>query len=269
VPGSPSSPAPAGIAATASLLLCDGFRVESLIYFDFWASQSSSLRKRDTTHQRRGLTETWLTEYKSGMKALAINGSPRKGGNTENLLKQVLAPLAAAGWETELIQLGGKEVHGCKACYHCFDTKDKQCSQKDDLFNQCLDKMVAADAIILGSPTYFTDVSAEMKALLDRAGLVALANGGLFRGKIGAAVVAVRRGGGTHAFDTINHMFLMSGAIVPGSTYWNLGFGLEKGDVARDDEAARNMADLGGTIAWLGKAIHEHAKSRPAAWVRE
>jgi len=203
------------------------------------------------------------------MKAVAINGSPRKGGNTENLLKQVLAPLASAGWETEFIQLGGKEIHGCKACYRCFDIKDQQCSQKDDFFNHCMAKMVAADAIILGSPTYFTDVSAEMKALLDRAGLVALANGGLFRGKIGAAVVAVRRGGGTHAFDTINHMFLMSGAIVPGSTYWNLGFGLEKGDVAKDDEAARNMADLGRTIAWLGKAIHEHAESRPIAFVRE
>ena len=137
------------------------------------------------------------------------------------------------------------------------------------MFNRCFERMVAADAMILGSPTYFTDVSAEMKALLDRAGLVALANGGLFRGKIGAAVVAVRRGGGTHAFDTMNHMFLMSGAIVPGSTYWNLGFGREKGEVARDDEAARNMADLGQTIAWLGEAIHLHARQRPAALVRE
>jgi len=100
-------------------------------------------------------------------------------------------------------------------------------------------------------------VSAEMKALLDRAGLVAVANGGLFRRKIGAAVVAVRRGGGTHAFDTINHMFLMSGAIVPGSIYWNLGFGLDKGDVKNDEEGLRNMADLGQTIAWLGKAIHQ------------
>ncbi len=129
--------------------------------------------------------------------------------------------------------------------------------------------MAAADAIILGSPTYFSDVSAEMKALTDRAGLVALANGGLFRGKIGAAVVAVRRGGGTHAYDTMNHMFLMSGAIVPGSTYWNLGFGREKGEVAKDDEAARNMNDLGQTIAWLGEAIRQHPTKRPAVLVRE
>jgi multimeric flavodoxin WrbA len=107
-----------------------------------------------------------------------------------------------------------------------------------------------------------------MKALLDRAGLVAVANGGLLRGKIGAAVVAVRRGGGTHAFDTMNHMLLMSGVIVPGSTYWNLGFGLDKGDVAKDDEAARNMKDLGETIAWLGEALR-HAPKRAPVFVRE
>ncbi len=184
-------------------------------------------------------------------------------------MKKVLAALAEAGWETEFIQLGGTPIRGCQACYVCFDRKDSECSQKDEFFNQCFQKMVAADAILLGSPTYFTDVSAEMKALLDRAGLVALANGGLFRGKIGAAVVAVRRGGGTHAFDTMNHMFLMSGAIVPGSTYWNLGFGREKGQVANDDEAARNMIDLGQTIAWLGEAIQHHPRKRPATLVRE
>jgi multimeric flavodoxin WrbA len=203
------------------------------------------------------------------MKAVAINGSPRKGGNTEILLKKALAPLAAGGWETEFIQLGGRPIRGCQACYRCFDLKNSRCSQKDEIFNECFAKMAAADAIILGSPTYFTDVSAEMKALLDRAGLVALANGGLFRGKVGAAVVAVRRGGGTHAFDTMNHMFLMSGVIVPGSTYWNLGFGREKGEVSKDDEAARNMKDLGQTIAWLGEAIHQHAGKRPAALVGE
>jgi multimeric flavodoxin WrbA len=203
------------------------------------------------------------------MKVIAINGSPRKGGNTELLLKQVLAPLAQAGWNTEFIQLGGKPIRGCQACYQCFKKKNARCGQKDEFFNQCMEKMVAADAIVLGSPTYFTDVSAEMKALLDRSGLVAVANGGLFRGKIGASVVAVRRGGGTHAFDTMNHMFLMSGVIVPGSTYWNLGFGLDKGEVAKDEEAARNMKDLGQTIAWLGKAIHEHADTRPTAVVHE
>jgi multimeric flavodoxin WrbA len=206
------------------------------------------------------------------MKALAINGSPRKGGNTEILLRKALEPLAQAGWETELIQVGGTAIRGCRACYACFKTKDSHCGQNDDVFNEFMEKMIRADAVLLGSPTYFSDVSAEMKALLDRAGLVAIANGVLFRKKIGAAVVAVRRGGGIHAFDTINHMFLMSGAIVPGSTYWNLGFGLDKGEVQKDDEGLRNMTDLGQTIAWLGQAIrlsgvsleHEHVMTEPA-----
>ncbi len=203
------------------------------------------------------------------MKAVAINGSPRSRGNTEMLLGKVLEPLTKAGWETEIVQLGGKKIRGCTACYRCFGAKDARCSVKTDVFNDCFEKMLSADAIILGSPTYFTDVTAEMKALLDRAGLVSVANGGLLRGKIGASVVAVRRGGATHAFDTMNHMLLMSGAIIPGSTYWNMGFGLEKGEVANDAEGLRNMKDLGTTIAWLGKAMKAHMKSYPKGAVAE
>ncbi|MCA1986046.1 MAG: flavodoxin family protein [Desulfovibrio sp.] len=188
------------------------------------------------------------------MRALAINGSPRKGGNTELLLKAVLAPLDEAGWETELVRVGGQPVRGCIACGKCFENQDNRCSVNTDMFNEVMDKMVAADALILGSPTYFTDVTAELKAVLDRSGFVSFANGGLFRGKIGAAVVAVRRGGGTHVFDTINHMFLMSEMLVPGSTYWNLGYGLNRGEAASDAEGLRNMQHLGKAIAWLGKA---------------
>lgn len=197
------------------------------------------------------------------MKAVAVNGSPRKGGNTETMLEKVLEPLKAAGWETELIQVGGKNIRGCLACFKCFENKDLRCSAKNDIFNDCMEKLLEADAVILGSPTYFTDVSSEMKALLDRAGLVALANERAFCGKIGAAVVAVRRGGGTHVFDTINHMFLMSGMIIPGSTYWNLGFGLDKGQVQNDEEGLKNMTNLGETIAWLGKAIKPNLADYP------
>ena len=189
------------------------------------------------------------------MKAIFINGSPRKGGNTEILLGKVMEPVRAAGWETELIRVGGKNIHGCIACYKCFENKDGKCAVTGDLFNDTMAKLLEADAMIFGSPTYFTDVSAELKALIDRAGLVALANDRAFHGKIGAAVVAVRRGGGTHVFDTINHMFLMSGMIVPGSIYWNIGMGLDKGDVLKDAEALRNMENLGATVAWLGEAI--------------
>ena len=197
------------------------------------------------------------------MYALAVNGSPRRGGNTEILLKKVLEPLDNNGWETEFIQLGGKNIRGCLACFKCAENQDQQCVIKNDIFNDIFAKMVKADAIILGSPTYFTDVSAEMKALLDRAGFVAIQNGRLFRGKIGAAVVAVRRGGATHVYDTINHMYLMSQMIVPGSTYWNFGIGLDKGDVHNDEEGLNNMRHLGESIDWLGKAIAPHMDKCP------
>lgn len=197
------------------------------------------------------------------MKAIAINGSPRAGGNTELMLKKVLEPLEAAGWSTEYLRIGGKQVWGCHACMVCVERRNRRCVIDDDVVNDYLEKMYEADAIILGSPTYFADVTAELKALIDRAGFVALANGGAFSGKIGAAVVAVRRGGGTHVFDSINHMFLISSMIVPGSLYWNLGVGLHKGEVLGDDEALRNMNHLGQTIAWLGKAIGTAAHTTP------
>lgn len=199
------------------------------------------------------------------MYALAVNGSPRKKGNTEILLRAVLAPLAEAGWETELEQIGGKLIRGCLACGKCFETQDRQCSNKDDAFNAVMAKMIRADAIILGSPTYFTDVSAEIKALIDRSGFVAMANGRLFAGKIGAAVVAVRRGGATHVFDSINHLFFISQMLVPGSTYWNMGYGLNKGEVEGDGEGLANMAHLGRAIAWLGKAVAPHLADYPVA----
>lgn len=197
------------------------------------------------------------------MKALAINGSPRKNGNTKQLLEMVLDPLSEAGWETELYQLGGKPIAGCKGCWTCAKTKNFECSTKNDAFEEVFPKMLEADAIIIGSPTYFTNVTAEVKALIDRSGVVALCNKSAFHGKIGAAVVAVRRGGGTQVQDMINHMFLMSQMVVPGSTYWNLGMGLDEGDVQKDDEGIRNMNHLGRMIDWLGKSIAPHIDSFP------
>jgi len=131
-------------------------------------------------------------ESGSAMYALAVNGSPRKGGNTETLLKAVLAPLSAAGWETELVQVGGKKIEGCKACYKCWDNKDLQCACTKDIFNDLMAKVVIADALIYGSPTYFTDVSAEMKAFIDRSGMVGLANGRALRGKAESTIPPAR-----------------------------------------------------------------------------
>jgi multimeric flavodoxin WrbA len=190
------------------------------------------------------------------MKVLAVNGSARRDGNTAILVRRVLAEVEAEGIETELVQLAGASLRGCTACYRCFKNKDRRCAVTDDAANGLIAKMLEADGIILASPTYFADVTAELKALIDRAGLVAKANADMFCRKVGAAVVAVRRGGEIHAFDTINHFFLISQMIVPGSIYWNMGFGLEKGDVERDDEGLRTMVTLGKNMAWLLKKIH-------------
>ncbi len=198
------------------------------------------------------------------MKVLALNGSPRKNGNTATLLEKVLSPLIEAGWETEIVQIGGQKIQGCRGCLKCAEKKNRRCVFDNDILNGVLEKMLAADAMILGTPCYFTDMSAEMKALVDRAGFVAFVNGGLFQGKIGAAVVAAGRGGATHAFDSINHMFLMSRMIVPGSTYWNMGYGSNEKDVLNDSYGMENMNHLGRTIAWLGKATAPHLASFPA-----
>jgi multimeric flavodoxin WrbA len=190
------------------------------------------------------------------MKVIAFNGSPRKDGNTAILINYVLGELKKERIETELYQLGGKKIRGCTACYKCFENQDQRCAVNDDILNGCIEKMIAAHGIILGSPTYFTDVTAETKALIDRAGLVAKANGDMLKRKVGAAVVAVRRAGSTHVFDSINHLFFISQMIVPGSIYWNMGIGLEKGDVEKDEEGVRTMKTLGQNMAWLLEKIH-------------
>lgn len=197
------------------------------------------------------------------MYALAVNGSPRKGGNTESLLQEVLSELKNSGWETELVKVGGTAIRGCIACNKCFENKDNECSVKKDNFNEIFAKILKADAIVLGSPTYFAAVSADLKALIERAGYVAYANDHAFSGKIGAAVVAVRRGGATHVYDTINHMFQMSRMIIPCSTYWNFGFGMDKGEVEKDEEGIANMRHLGKAIDWLGKSIVPNISSYP------
>lgn len=186
------------------------------------------------------------------MKVIAFNGSPRKDGNTHHLIQHVFKALKKEGIETAEIQVGGNLIHGCKACGQCHQKKDGRCVQ-DDIVNSWIDKMRTVDGIILASPTYFTDVTPELKALIDRSGFVARANDGFLKRKVGAAVVAVRRAGAVHVFDTINHFFLIQQMIIPGSCYWNMGFGREKGEVENDEEGIRTMTILGENMAWLLK----------------
>ena len=190
------------------------------------------------------------------MKVVAFNGSPRKDGNTVTLIKHVLDELEKEGIETEIVQIGGKSIHGCTACGKCVENKDRKCIIDKDIVNDCIEKMLEADGIILGSPTYFADLTPELKALIDRAGFVAGANGGLLRHKVGAAIVAVRRAGSIHVFDSINHLFTISQMIIPGSSYWNIGMGLDEGNVDRDDEGIQTMHTLGQNMAWLLKKLN-------------
>lgn len=189
------------------------------------------------------------------MKVVAFNGSPRKGGNTDQSLQVVLGELQREGIETELIQLGGKNIRGCIACYKCFENKDKECSIKSDDLNNYFNKMIEADGIIIGSPVYFSNVTSEVKALIDRAGLVARANDNLLKRKVGASVIAVRRAGATFAFSAINFFFLIQEMIVPGSIYWNLAIGREPGEIQKDEEGIKTFKALGQNMAWLLKKI--------------
>ena len=190
------------------------------------------------------------------MKVVAFNGSARKGGNTSILIQHAFAALNETGIETEEISLAGKQIRGCTACYKCFTNKDKRCVLKNDCINDAVAKMEAADGIILASPTYFADMTAEMKALIDRCGMVSRANGDLFRRKAGAAIVAVRRAGAINVFDSINHFFLIGQMIVPGSIYWNVGIGREIGDVRQDEEGLKTMQVLGENMGWLLTALN-------------
>ena len=189
------------------------------------------------------------------MRVVAINGSPRKQGNTDLLLRTVLEPFTKAGADIEFVELAGHAIRGCTACYICFHKQNGKCILAKDLVNDCIAKMAAADVILLGSPNYFTDVTSEMKALIDRCGMVGRANGNLFRRKLGAAVVASGRAGAIHAFDTMNHFFLINQMVIIGSTYLNIGLGQEKGDVADDQDGLEAMRQLGDNMLWILKKL--------------
>ena len=187
------------------------------------------------------------------MKVVAFNGSPRKDGNTTILINHVFRELEKEGIETELVQLSGREIRGCIACYKCFENKDQHCAVKDDIANECIEKMIQSEGILLGSPVYFTDVTSEMKALIDRSGFVSLANGGLYKNKVSAAVVAVRRSGAIHTFNTMTHFFLAGQMILIGR---GIGVGRNKGEVEKDEEGIQSVKVLGQRMAWLLKKIY-------------
>lgn len=195
--------------------------------------------------------ELFLNERIEVMKVVGISGSSRKNGNTAIIIKTIFEELSKVGIETELIQLADIDIQPCRACFACKGKRN--CVFKNDGFSDVFNRMVDADGIILGSPVYSADVSSKMKAFLDRGGVVVATNPGLLKHKTGASVAAVRRAGGVTAVDTMNHFMLNKEMIVVGSTYWNMVYGREIGDVMNDEEGIANMRNLGQNMAWLLK----------------
>lgn len=188
------------------------------------------------------------------MKVFGINGSARKDGNTALIIGKVFDELNMEGIATELIQLADYDIHPCRGCFACKGRFN--CAMVNDGFAEIFSRIVEADGLVLGSPVYSADVSAKMKAFLERGGVVVASNPGLLRHKVGASVAAVRRGGGMTTIDTMNHFMLNKEMIVVGSTYWNMVYGKNAGDVLNDDEGLSNMRNLGQNMAWLLKTMN-------------
>lgn len=191
------------------------------------------------------------------MKVLAINGSARKDGNTAILINTVFEELHKAGIETEMVQLSGKIIEPCKVCLACGGRRN--CAHNKDIFQEIFKKMTQADGIILGSPVYAANISANMQAFLERASVVTdmNRNENLFQYKVGAAVTAARRGGALTTLDAMNHFFMLQNMFVVGSSYWAFGYGQMPGDVQKDEEGLDTMRNLGRNMAYLLKALEE------------
>lgn len=190
------------------------------------------------------------------MKVLALNGSPKKKGNTAHAIGIVLNELNAAGIETEMMQLGGSKVFGCLNCDACIKNKDLRCVRKDNM-NEFIKKTHEVDGIIIGSPTYMSNVTSEVKAYIDRCGYVDRANDGtILRGKVGAPVVTMARSGGTFTYSAINFFFGISEMIIPSSSYWNLAIGYAPGEAANDAMGMETLRVLGKNMADLMHGLH-------------
>lgn len=187
------------------------------------------------------------------MLVTAFNGSPRKNGNTARMVETVFTELRAEGIETRLVQIGGNRVHGCIGCLKCRELK--RCIFTDDPVNEWIEAMAASDGIILASPTYFANVTTEMKALIDRSGYV-LRGQGILNRKVGAPVVVARRGGAMQTWNALMAFFGIMGMVVPMSSYWGMGYGLAEGEVENDAEGMGTMRTLGQNMAFVLKKLH-------------
>ncbi len=195
------------------------------------------------------------------LKVVAVNGSPRKEGNSFHALTGVGRQLQEHNIDFEILHIGNQMVRGCLACGICAKNRDEKCSITNDPVNESIQQLKAADGIILASPVYYAGIAGTMKCFLDRVFYVAGSNGGLFRQKVAAAVVAVRRTGGSSTFDSLNHYLTYSEMILATSNYWNITHGRTPGEVLQDAEGVQIMDLLGKNMAWLLK-MREQTKAQ-------
>lgn len=198
------------------------------------------------------------------MKVIAINGSPNKQGNTWHALSIIGNKLEEQGIEFEILHVGNKTISGCLACGKCRKTLDEKCSITTDIVNDYIQIMKSADGLIIASPVHYSGISGTMKSFLDRAFYVAGINGGLFRHKVGAAIVAVRRTGGSSTFDSLNHFLNYSEMLIATSNYWNVIHGRIPGEVIKDEEGVQIMEVLSNNMAWMLKMVNQTKETIPA-----
>ena len=189
------------------------------------------------------------------VRIIGIAGSPRKDGNTELLVKEALSAAESEGAKTELVSLAGKTITPCDGCRTC--RKTKKCHIRNDDLPPIFKKMLRADGIILASPVYFGSATPQIKALIDRAGYLGGSMGRVFENKVGGPIVVARRAGQNFTFAQLMFFFMITGMIVPGSTYWNIAFGREKGEAQKDDEGIRTVRNFGRRVAWLAKKLSQ------------
>jgi len=190
------------------------------------------------------------------MKVVAINGSPKNNGNTAQLIDTITQELAKENISTEVLHIGNKTIRGCFGCGACAKNQDERCVAKDDEYvNECIQKMKEADGILIGTPVHWAGIAGTMKSFLDRAFYVSSANGNLFRHKVGASIVAVRRSGGVSTFDAMNHYLNYAEMILPTSNYWNVAHGRVPGEVHEDFEGIQIARVMGKNMAWTLKVM--------------
>ena len=197
------------------------------------------------------------------MKALLVNGSPRADGNTARALEEVASALRASGVETETVPLGVKPVRGCVACGRCRELG--RCAFADDVANEILEKALAADAFVLGTPVYYAQPNGALLAVMQR---VMFAAAGRLRGKPAASVAVCRRGGASAAFQTLNLFYGIAGMSVAGSQYWNIAYGAAPGEIAQDAEGLQTMRLLGRNLAWMAKSLVMPAPAPEQPWAK-